>query len=92
MKRGLYLVPVLALFSSLSASAATVEAVKGKVLINRGEGFQQTASGAQAKAGDLVMASAGGSAKLVYPGGCQIKVIPARCHTRARKGRTFGSR
>jgi hypothetical protein len=39
MKRGLYLVPVLALFASLSASAATVEAVKGKVLINRGEGF-----------------------------------------------------
>jgi hypothetical protein len=78
MKRGLYLVPVLALFASLSASAATVEAVKGKVLINRGEGFQQAASGAQAKAGDLVMASAGGSAKLVYPGGCQIKVIPGR--------------
>jgi hypothetical protein len=42
--------------------------VKGKVLINRGEGFQQAASGAQAKAGDLVMASAGGS----------IKVIPGR--------------
>ena len=61
---------------TLPASAASIEAVKGKVLINHGEGFQQAASGAQANAGDLVMASAGGSAKLVYPGGCQVRVIP----------------
>ena len=78
MKGSLYLVPVLALFASLPASAATVEAVKGKVLINRGEGFQQAASGAQAKSGDMIMASSGGSAKLVYPGGCQVKVVPGR--------------
>lgn len=78
MKRGLYFVPCIALFASLSASAATVDAVKGKVLINRGEGFQQAASGAQANAGDLIMASAGGSAKLTYPGGCQVKVVPGR--------------
>ena len=61
---------------TLPASATSIEAVKGKVLINHGEGFQQAASGAQANAGDLVMASAGGSAKLVYPGGCQVRVIP----------------
>ena len=78
MRRGLYFVPVLMLFASLPASAATVEAVMGKVLINRGEGFQQAASGAQANAGDLVMASAGASAKVVYAGGCQVKVIPGR--------------
>ena len=73
MKRGLYFVPVVLLFASLPASAATVEAVRGKVLINRGEGFQQAASGAQANAGDLVMASAGASAKVVYEGGCQVR-------------------
>ena len=78
MIRALYLVPVLLLFVGLPAFAATVESVKGKVLINRGDGFQQTASGAQAKAGDRLMADAGGSAKLVYPGGCQVKVVPGR--------------
>jgi hypothetical protein len=78
MKPGLYFVPVLFLLASLPAFAATVESVKGKVLINRGDGFQPAASGAQAKAGDRLMADAGGSAKLVYPGGCQVKVIPGR--------------
>jgi hypothetical protein len=76
--RAWYLVPGLVLFASLPAFAATVEAVKGKVLIDRGDGFQQTTSGAQAKAGDRVMAAAGGGAKLVYSAGCQVKVIPGR--------------
>ena len=39
---------------TLPASAASIEAVKGKVLINHGEGFQQAATGAQANTGDLL--------------------------------------
>lgn len=66
------------LFLSSAASAATVESVQGKVLINHGDGFQQASSGTPAKAGDLLMANAGGSAKLIYPGGCQVNVIPGR--------------
>ena len=71
---------IVAAVLSLSsvASAATVDAVNGKVLINRGDGFQPATSGTQAKAGDLLMANAGGSAKLVYPGGCQVSIIPGR--------------
>jgi hypothetical protein len=61
---------------ALAASPATVESVKGRVLINHGDGFVPTGNGAEAKPGDLLMASSGGSAKLVYPGGCQVKVIP----------------
>ena len=78
MRRALYLVPGLLIFLSVPAFAATVDAVKGKVLINRGDGFQQVTSGTKANAGDLLMANAGGSAKLVYPGGCQVSVIPGK--------------
>jgi len=35
-------------------------------------------SGTNANAGDLLMANAGGSAKLIYPGGCQVSIIPGR--------------
>ena len=76
MKKGWSFVPLWLLLLTLPASAASVEAVKGKVMINRGEGFHPAVSGAPTNAGDLVMASAGGSAKLVYPGGCQVKIIP----------------
>ena len=55
-----------------------MDSVKGKVLINRGDGFQPATSGTNANAGDLLMANAGGSAKLIYPGGCQVSIIPGR--------------
>ena len=60
------------------AAAATVESVKGKVLINRGEGFQPVTSGTQANPGDRLMASPRGSAKLVYSDRCQISIVPGR--------------
>jgi hypothetical protein len=61
---------------SLPASAATLNAVQGQVLINHGDGFQRVTSGAEAREGDLVMANPGGSAKLLYPGGCVTEVKP----------------
>jgi hypothetical protein len=78
MHRALYFVPGLLIFLSLPAFAATVDSVKGKVLINRGEGFQQVTSGTQANAGDRLMAGPGASAKLVYSDRCQISVVPGR--------------
>ena len=78
MHRAWYLVPGLLIFMSVPAFAATVDSVKGKVLINRGEGFQQVTTGAQANAGEQVMVGPGGSAKLVYSGGCQVSVVPGR--------------
>ena len=78
MHRALYFVPGLLIFLSLPAFAATVDLVKGKVLINRGQGFQQVTGGAQANAGDQLMASPGGSAKLVYSDRCQVSIVPGR--------------
>jgi hypothetical protein len=78
MHRAWYFVPGLLIFMSLPAFAATVDSVKGKVLINRGEGFQQVTTGAQANAGDQLMAGPGGSAKLVYSDRCQVSVVPGR--------------
>jgi hypothetical protein len=78
MNRTFVIVLSTVLLFCCPAFAATVEAVKGKVLINRGDGFQQATSGAQANAGDRLMANAGGSATLVYPDGCQVSVIPGR--------------
>jgi len=49
-----------------------------KDAINRGDGFQPATSGTNANAGDLLMANAGGSARLIYPGGCQVSIIPGR--------------
>jgi len=73
-------VPSLVLLISLSAAAfgATVASVKGRVLINRGDGFHQTTSGMQANAGDQLMADAGGSARLLYSGGCQVRIVPGK--------------
>ncbi len=66
---------------SLPASAATLDAIQGQVLINHGEGFQPAAAPTEAREGDLVMANPGGSAKLVYPGGCVTEVKPGRVVT-----------
>ena len=77
MRRNLcFVLSAMFILMSLPAFAATVQSVKGKILINRGEGFQPVTEGAQANAGDRLMADAGGSAKVVYPGGCQVRVIP----------------
>ena len=77
MKRNLcFVLSATFILMSLPAFAASVQSVNGKILINRGEGFQPVTEGAQANAGDRLMAEAGGSAKLVYPGGCQVRVAP----------------
>ena len=61
---------------SLPASAATLDAIQGQVLINHGKGFQRVAAATEAREGDLVMANPGGSAKLIYPGGCVTEIKP----------------
>ncbi|MEL6373404.1 MAG: hypothetical protein AAFR04_05500 [Pseudomonadota bacterium] len=73
MKRVL-LAAVAVLVSAVTAHAATLESVNGNVKVNRGAGFQPVVSGATLKAGDMVMAAPGASAKLSYSGGCKITV------------------
>lgn len=78
MNRTFIIVLSTVLLFCCPAFAATVDAVKGKVLINRGDGFQQATSGTKANAGDRLMAGPGGSAKLVYSDRCQVSIVPGR--------------
>jgi hypothetical protein len=57
------------------ASAATVDAVQGKVSVNSGNGFKPVPNGAVVKSGDRVMASPGGSAVVNYSNGCFSNVL-----------------
>ncbi len=58
------------------AVAATVQVTQGQVSVNRGAGFKQVATVAQATTGDTVMAGPGGSGQIVYPDGCTVQVSP----------------
>jgi hypothetical protein len=66
----------LGLLLCSAAAAATVDSIKGRILLNRGDGFEVLAAPAEAKPGDRIMASTGGSAKLLYADGCEVDVRP----------------
>jgi hypothetical protein len=66
----------LGLLFCSAASAATVDSIKGRILLNRGDGFEVLAAPAEANPGDKVMAGPGGSAKIVYADGCAVNVSP----------------
>jgi hypothetical protein len=59
-----------------AASAATVDSIEGRVLLNRGDGFQVLTVATTANPRDKVMASPDGSAKLRYADGCVIDIRP----------------
>jgi hypothetical protein len=64
------------LLAGSAAWAATVQPVKGDVSVNQGEGFKKLAAAFDVKAGDAVMVSPGGSAKVSYADGCAIELKP----------------
>jgi hypothetical protein len=74
---GLALV-VLSAFVSSSVMAATVQTSKGRVSINSGSGYQLVRGPTQANVGDLVMASPGSSAQIVYNAQCSVAVRPGQ--------------
>jgi hypothetical protein len=59
---------------SLPSLAAIVESIEGTVSINRGEGFHRVTAPRQIKVGDVIMASPGSSAAVVYYDGCRVSV------------------
>jgi hypothetical protein len=59
-----------------SASAATLEGVTGKVLVNNGSGYKGTSTGAFVQTGDRVLAETGGAAVIVYDNGCKVRLRP----------------
>jgi hypothetical protein len=63
-------------FLSPSALATNVDSIHGQVSLNRGDGFRRLAGTTTARVGDQVMASSGGSARVVYPDACVVAVTP----------------
>jgi hypothetical protein len=64
------------LVAGSAASAATIAPVKGDVSVNQGQGFKKLNAAFEAKVGDAVMVTPGGSAKVSYADGCAIEVKP----------------
>jgi hypothetical protein len=54
--------------------AATLEAVQGQVLVNRGSGYQFEVGSSELKPGDMVIANAGASAHITYADGCVVPI------------------
>lgn len=71
-------VAVLTAFVSSTVLAATVQPGKGRVSINSGSGYVPVRSPTQANVGDLVMASPGSSAQIVYNAQCSVAVRPGQ--------------
>ena len=66
---------------SSTAMAVTLQPLQGKVLINRGTGFQHVTEPVTAAVGDAVMVSADGTAQVVYNSGCTVPVKPGNVVT-----------
>lgn len=64
------------LLAGSAASAATIQPVNGDVSVNQGQGFKKLDAAFEAKVGDAVMVSPGGSAKVSYADGCAIALKP----------------
>ena len=66
----------LGLLTSSAAFGAVVQTVEGTVSLNQGNGYKRVAQTVFANSGDLVMASPGGSGKIVYADRCEVEVKP----------------
>jgi hypothetical protein len=87
LMRRLALAQVAFLFgvsTSVSAFAATVIALQGQVLINRGQGYRVIEGTTEAGPGDTIVANPGGAAQIVYANGCTEKVVPQSVVTISR--------
>jgi hypothetical protein len=60
---------------SSASYAATVKALKGRVLLDRGEGYKLIDRKADARPGDKVIVNPGSMAQIVYPDGCSVDVV-----------------
>lgn len=60
--------------ASFTAEAATLDAIQGGVLVNRGAGYEVATGPTELKPGDLVIANPDGSAQVSYTDGCSVPV------------------
>lgn len=68
----------LTFFHTASVMAAVLDSLEGAVFINRGTGFTTVEGTTELNAGDLVLVSEGGEARIVYYEGCTETVEPDR--------------
>ena len=74
----------LGIFLGLPAWAgtvATVQTMEGTLSLNRGAGYVEVLSWAEAPSGSQVMANPGSSGKIIYSDGCEINVSPGSVYT-----------
>lgn len=74
--RAFFIVLILTIATSFSASAALLRAVEGGVLVNTGNGYSRTAYAITVEAGQGVRTTANGSAEIVYDNGCIFAIKP----------------
>jgi hypothetical protein len=74
MNKRLLALSCAACIVSSGVEAATLGAVHGNVLVDRGGGYETVRGATNLKPGDTVMSEAGGSAQIVYPDGCIVPV------------------
>jgi len=74
----------LGIFLGLPAWAGTmgtVQTIDGTLSLNRGDGYVEVLSWAEAPAGSQVMANPGSRGKIIYSDGCEINVSPGSVYT-----------
>jgi hypothetical protein len=54
--------------------AATLDAIRGHMMVNRGAGYEFARSSVEVAPGDMIIPNAGGNAQLVYADGCNVLV------------------
>ena len=62
------------------AIAATLTNANGNVLVNQGDGFKPGSTAQDLPVGTRVMANEQSSAKITYPDGCSVNVLPGRVY------------
>jgi hypothetical protein len=84
MHRGASIAFGLGIFLSLPAYAVTsvtVQTMEGSLSLNRGEGYVEVLTWADALAGNQVMANPGSWGKIIYSDGCDVTVKPGSVYT-----------
>ena len=79
---------------AVNAGAATpsIDKIKGKVTVNRGQGFQTIVSATPGTVGDAVMVGVGSSAVVIYEDNCRVTVNPGKVvHIKSKSPCTPGS-
>ena len=66
---------------AVAGTVATVQATEGTLSLNRGDGYVEVLSWADAPSGSQVMANPGSRGKVIYSDGCEINVSPGSVYT-----------